>query len=1267
MKKINFLSLIILPILFFTFVSSSSYANYKESGKDKGKKPIVYKTTLDPFQSILNINNTTMWVTGEGFHDWVVASGWNGAFPNGTQVGAIFAEGVLWGGKVFDGTDPVVRVDGNTYGTGCSPVIRLFRVRPDFLTGNINADVATFKNIPIGQVSAADVQEVRDQYQKDWNEWPAYDGSPYGNQGAPYKDVDKNGKYDPAIDIPGIPGSSQTMFIKYNDNVSAANYGSNPIGLEVSETYWAYAYSGALGNVIYKKVDLIYKGIPNAPATSHIDDMYIVQWADPDVGTSSDDYAGCDTTLNLGYAYNAGPTDGTYAGVGLAPPAVGYDFLQGVSKYTGDPNDSAMYDLQWRKGYKYINSKPMSSYVYFAAGGTWEDPDFTYSGTLQFYNLMRGSLPRPEYPTYTAFPSEVADYTADGGTYLLAGDPVTGTGKLDGNVDGEGDRRIMVTNGPISMNLGDTAQVVLALIYGLGTDNLSSVAALKTYDNTAQIVFDQLFQLPSMEPPKVEIANLDNKVVLNWGNDVANTAAIENYTDKGYTFEGYEVYQLPTQSASLSDGVLLGTFDVINETKAVYDTLVDPNGANIPVLVANGTDKGVQRYFVFDYDNIKKQSLYNDQEYYLAVVAYAFNPSPLLPFHILRSPVIVRTVIPQSSALGVTLGEAEGNNLAVAHATGVADALANATVIDPTSVTGHDYEIFFTQVEEVRDANGDWVPSGVEKLRKPSDLTGTSVSIAGLYGPNPQSGVELSFSLDLVSSTYSWADGITITFPEGVTILNAPTFEAGGGTIVPEVVGNVVNMGLINGELTQNGIFHGGETWSIFIAPPALPVAVDWHVYDDGYIDASTPTGVTLDASGTFEITTIGSLSRTAKYWNVRDLSNDQVVLSNQGMISGLDLYPKRDDTQSLILGTAANPIVDGVQVGVEGSYVAPTTFSSNNPPAVNGKKMTASGVRWTSTNYILTNFIYFGYADGTVDASLGAYVDGGAGTTDVSQLQQDLELRWTGVVGDTTINGVTIKVTKSGGSYITLFGASGYSIANHPLNPNPGSTTPFAIRVPFEIWNVDANQEITALMWDRSGNPTVNGGSVWNQADREYLWVVNTPQSNAALDPLSQTVKDFGTWNLVTYKSTFTLGDVVRINFDNPLLSNVDTFTFSTKGSTFSDQLAKSQSEQVINVFPNPYYGYQYRETSPTDHYVTFNHLPDNATIRIFDLSGVLVKTVYHTAINGQLDKWNLQNENNYPVASGVYIVYIDMPDLGTTKILKLAIIQAQQMLKVY
>lgn len=1263
MKKLNLLSLII--ILFFFFVAPNNlFANYKGDEKDKGKKPALQKTLINPRQSLMNINNASMWVTNEGFHDWVVASSYNGAFPNGSSVGAIFAEGVVWGGQVNDGKTPLVRVDGNTYGTGCSPITRLYRVRPDYLTGDLSSDAATFNQIPIGQVTDGDIQALRDQYATDWKEWPAYADAPEGNQGAPYKDVDGDGKYNPDVDIPGIPGASQTIFIKYSDKISESNYGSPPIGLEVSEVYWAYSYSGALGNVIYKQMTMVYKGLPDGSANSKIDSMYIVQWADPDVGTSSDDFAGCDTTLNMGFAYNAGPTDATYAGLGLAPPAVGYDFFSGVSKFTGDPNDSAVVDLKWKKGYKYINKKPMSSFIYFAAGGAWSDPGFNYNGTLEFYNLMRGKLPIPRYPSAKPFPDAVADVTPEG-TYLLAGDPVAHTGKLDGNVEGPGDRRIMVVNGPITLSRGDTAQIVLGIVYGLGTDNLSSVAAMKTNDNTAQIVFDKLFKLPSIDPPTVKVAALPNEIVFNWDVDPNSVSKIENYSGEGYSFQGYEIYQVPSPSSSLKDGILLGTYDIIDGVTSIYDQVPDKNNQLIPELVADGTDKGVIRSIAITQDQIRKSALRNGQEYYFVIVAYAYNPSPLLPFHVIRSPFIIQRVTPQEQ-MGYTFNDQVNGSLNVKHATGAADASIIAKVIDPTATTGHNYQVFFTERSEIRDAGGNWVASGVSKLNKPNDLTGTSISIVGLYGPNPAAGTQLTFSLDLQSPTYAWADGITITFPEGVTILRAPSFEAGGGTIVPEVNGNVIKMGLTNGEHTEGGIFHGGETWDVFISPPTLPLAVDWIVHDDGYIDPSTPTGVVLDASGTFTLTTIGSLSRTAKYWNVMDLNTHTVKLENIGVLSGVDLYPRRDDLPTTTYGAAANPIVDGMQVGVDGSYSAPTTFSEKKPPTVNGKAMTP-GARWTSTNYILTNFIYFGYPDGTVDASLGAYVSGGAGTTDVGQLQQDIELRWTGVIGDTVINGKTLKITKSGGSYITLFGASGKSIANHPLNPNPGSTAPFLIRVPFEIWNVESNQQITALMWDRTPTFDVDGGAVWNQVARVYMWVVNVPQSSTTpLAPASQTVKDHGTWNLVLYQSTFTKGDVLRINYDNPLLSGVDTFTFGTNGSVYSVETVKSQVDK-INVFPNPYYGFQYRELAPNNKYVTFSHLPANAVIRIFDISGVLVKTINHVPTNGQFDTWNLANDNNYPVASGIYVVYIDMPDLGTTKILKLAVIQEQQMLKVY
>jgi hypothetical protein len=154
-------------------------------------------------------------------------------------------------------------------------------------------------------------------------------------------------------------------------------------------------------------------------------------------------------------------------------------------------------------------------------------------------------------------------------------------------------------------------------------------------------------------------------------------------------------------------------------------------------------------------------------------------------------------------------------------------------------------------------------------------------------------------------------------------------------------------------------------------------------------------------------------------------------------------------------------------------------------------------------------------------------------------------------------------------------------------------------------------------------------------------------------------------TWNTVWWEADWVNGDVLTFQYDNPIIKGSDIYTFKTEASTFSGNLAKDQVEE-INVFPNPYYGFHSRETTRDGKFVTFSHLTPKATIRIFDLAGVLVRTIVKDDPS-QFIRWNLQNDSNFPVASGIYVVYIDIPDLGTSKILKLAVLQEEQILRVY
>lgn len=259
---------VILLFNFWTVDVSLARESVTNSSQHGAFPPL---SATNPEQTLVNINNLTVWVRDDGFHDWVVL-GWNGTFPIET-VGFIFSEGMIWGGFVNDGETTDLRVGGSTYMSGNlggailtdgfgnvtgaenpdDSSVRPYRVRPDWATADLTKDAAYFFLIPADEVTASQIEEIRNQYETDWNEWPA-------EKGAPFDDVDYDAVYNPAIDIPGIPGADQTLWIVHNDldtEQVVSLYGSPPIGLEVQETYWAYSRYNTMSNVVFKRVRII--------------------------------------------------------------------------------------------------------------------------------------------------------------------------------------------------------------------------------------------------------------------------------------------------------------------------------------------------------------------------------------------------------------------------------------------------------------------------------------------------------------------------------------------------------------------------------------------------------------------------------------------------------------------------------------------------------------------------------------------------------------------------------------------------------------------------------------------------------------------------------------------------------------------------------------------------------------------------------------------------------------------------------------------------
>ena len=132
--------------------------------------------------------------------------------------------------------------------------------------------------------------------------------------------------------------------------------------------------------------------------------------------------------------------------------------------------------------------------------------------------------------------------------------------------------------------------------------------------------------------------------------------------------------------------------------------------------------------------------------------------------------------------------------------------------------------------------------------------------------------------------------------------------------------------------------------------------------------------------------------------------------------------------------------------------------------------------------------------------------------------------------------------------------------------------------------------------------------------------------------------------------------------------VNNGDVKLFIPQSVRTNDFNAAMHEVEKINVFPNPYYGMNRAELDRLHRFVTFNHLPYSAVIRIFTLGGDLVKTL-RKENDSQFAQWDITNESGLPVAGGLYLAYLQLSDISGRalgeKSLKLMIVPEKQSLE--
>jgi len=601
--------------------------------------------------------------------------------------------------------------------------------------------------------------------------------------------------------------------------------------------------------------------------------------------------------------------------------------------------------------------------------------------------------------------------------------------------------------------------------------------------------------------------------------------------------------------------------------------------------------------------------------------------------------IINSDIIPQKSVTGDSPSFPQGDTILVTHSAGICDGNVYVTVDDPTLLTADDYEVSFHTQQQIRNQNGDWVPaSTIKKKFNPDDpdtLTGTTIDIAAVYGPNINT-IDLLFHLDVVHHYYGWADGVTLTFPVGIQIVEVPCVVVGGtavGDCEPvEILGNVVKIGVTDNSHTQDGHFHeGGEDWIVRVDPSTytMPLSVDWEVHDDGYAGGQNELGTTI-------VDSVGFASRLAKLWNLLDVTIGELALEDISIVNGIDLFPPRDDVPTIV----PNPIVDGFQINADVSYDPPTEFSSIELFSPSGLSILSTGTGGTSEFIRITNYTVFG---GTISSKV---IDNfGVGTNEVSELQQDYELRFTGVL-DTMIlpDGRTFIYTESGGSMATIFRIQGGDFTVHPSNTT-GVAGPFLLRIPFEVWNVDDPEnefQVNLTFRDRLQDHSPGGDDPlysWNLVNRMYSILVNSPydptqviQVDGGPDPYN----DPATWVLVHWGTNYHLDDVVDIFYRGPVEFGIDEFTFTTPDPVVSvDDESAPTSYQIFQNYPNPF--------NPTTR-IRFT-LPERAIVKleVYDILGQRVAKLINTELHAGRHEIEFNGRN---LASGMYIYLLNVKD---------------------
>lgn len=1090
--------------------------------------------------------------------------------------------------------------------------------------------------------------------------------------------------------------------------------GGEPIGMEIRAQAFAFASNDEVNNMTFYNYELINRSTQTLQDTYFgcFTDGALGDPQDDYVGC--DVTRGLAYYYN---GDNFDGDNAGWLGYGDNPPAVGVDFFEGpfqdndgIDNAVGISPGEALNGIGFGDGIIDNERYGMRRFLYYSNSGQGANPNQTDPITaLDYYRYLQGFW-KDGTPFYYGGSGHISDPTTDQNTtadFMFPGD----TDPLGWGTNGlpqpswteqtannpPDDRRFVQSAGPFVLKPGAVNNITVGVVWARASagDPFASVEAVRRADDKAQALFENCFKvLDGPHAPDMAVQELENEIILTLSNPTNSNNYNEEYiefdpfivssdstADKFYRFQGYQIFQLRGDDVAPSDvrnpnlARLVAQCDIEDGISRIINFEFDDDlQASIPMEMVDGENEGLRHSFRVTEDQFAQgdRRLVNFKRYYYVAIAYAYNnyknydptdPTALdgqkIPYIASRKAafgeVKVIEAIPHNP-----MPEADGTGQLISYGDG-----PRITRIDGYGNGNRSLEL--------TSASTNYILNNGFMERPEYEFGKGPINVKVIDPLNVVDGYFECEFLNYATSVTNGADTASWVIhrydaPGGNLVESIPserTIEGNNEQLIPEwgvsvqiqqekyfrfsttsggVEANATE--LISADLT---FADSSRRWLSFVEDNDAFFPTNWLRGGTYYVDLLTPGGDECpDPSAP------GYLVYTDR--------------CNYESWQAPNNFADPDNIWSRILGGGVGP---HKIAGYEMPYMPMAYYNYPSPTSAKNLSsisflpdvdivFTSDKTKWTRCPVIELGR----------DASLNVGLAEPGALRNSPSVDKNGNSLNDGTVGMGWFPGYTIDVTNGARLYMA-FGENSFLASDSGADMIWNPTSKFLDNAgrpimggmqPVYIFNHDnASINSSLLSYDfPSYDPWTGENYATNHAMvlmNEVMVNNNSSKRNfygsigwmvyPMLEENQQLLSNDAKIRLRVnkeYKNYVATGE----NNGNPMYGWNMTNIATELGSR--DRLADAL--EMINVVPNPYLAFSEYERNRLDTRVKITNLPERCTIRIYTVNGKLVREIRKDSPQTFVD-WNLTNEQSIFVASGIYLIHVNVPDIGQ-KVLK-------------